>query len=315
MSLLASARGIVALATRHGDLALVGLLVAGIAMMILPLPTRLVDALIGATMALSFAILMVTMYVRTPLEFSAFPTILLFTTLFRVGLNITTTRLILLNADAGEIIQTFGESTGKNLVGYVRYFTDNAMSMGVVSILSFGVTFVLLIDKIYTMVNRFYHAGPGKIYIRYLKYVAFIVGGILAIAGMVFFIGRFNSFSAKLLNLPAIGYVGRVVKLLVPIAVIFGVMFSIIKFIPNCKVRTSSCLLGAGVGTVGIWVLGFIFQFIVRRSVKYSVIYGSLATLLFFFMFLSYLWKIVFSAVIASYVHQKIAESKAVKTE
>ena len=213
------------------------------------------------------------------------------------------------------IIQTFGETTGKNLVGYVRYFTDNAMSMGVVSILSFGVTFVLLIDKIYTMVNRFYHAGPGKIYIRYLKYVAFIVGGILAIAGMVFFVGRFNSFSAKLLNLPAIGYVGKVLRLLVPVAVIFGVMFSIIKFIPNCKVRTSSCLLGAGVGTVGIWVLGFIFQFIVRRSVKYSIIYGSLATLLFFFMFLSYLWKIVFSAVIASYVHQKIAESKAVKTE
>ena len=145
--------------------------------------------------------------------------------------------------------------------------------------------------------------------------MAFIVGGILAIAGMVFFVGRFNSFSAKLLNLPAIGYVGKVLRLLVPVAVIFGVMFSIIKFIPNCKVRTSSCLLGAGVGTAGIWILGFIFQFIVRRSVKYSIIYGSLATLLFFFMFLSYLWKIVFSAVIASYVHQKIAESKAVKTE
>ena len=51
-------------------------------------------------------------------------------------------------------------------------------------------------------------------------------------------------------------------------------------------------------------VLSKVFQFVVSWSVKYSVIYGSLATLLFFFMFLSYLWKIIFAAVIVSYVHQ-----------
>lgn len=102
MSLFSDARNIVSLTTRHSDLALVGLLVAVIALMIMPLPTALVDTLIGANLALSFAIMMMTMYVRTPLEFSSFPTMLLFTTLFRVGLNITTTRLILLNADAGE---------------------------------------------------------------------------------------------------------------------------------------------------------------------------------------------------------------------
>ena len=100
MSLFSDARNIVSLTTRHSDLALVGLLVAVIALMIMPLPTALVDTLIGANLALSFAIMMMTMYVRTPLEFSSFPTMLLFTTLFRVGLNITTTRLILLNADA-----------------------------------------------------------------------------------------------------------------------------------------------------------------------------------------------------------------------
>ena len=208
------------------------------------------------------------------------------------------------------IIQTFGESTGKNLVGYIRYFTDNAMSMGVVSILSFGVTFVLLIDKIYSMVNKFYHAGPGKIYIRYLKYIAFIVGGILTIVLMVFFIGRFNSVAVKLRKLPALDFFGNALKVVVPIAVIFGVVFSIIKFIPNCKVAGKSALLGAGVGTAGVWILGFAFQFIVRRSVKYSIIYGSLATLLFFFMFLSYLWKIIFSSVIVSYVHQDLAAKK-----
>lgn len=61
MSLFSDARNIVSLTTRHSDLALVGLLVAVIALMIMPLPTALVDTLIGANLALSFAIMMMTM--------------------------------------------------------------------------------------------------------------------------------------------------------------------------------------------------------------------------------------------------------------
>ena len=117
MTLLARASGIVSSITRHNDIAMVALLVIVITLMIVPLPTPLVDTLIGANLTLSFMMLMMAMYVKTPLEFSSFPTMLLFTTLFRVGLNITTTRLILLQADAGEIIYTFGEfATGSNFV-------------------------------------------------------------------------------------------------------------------------------------------------------------------------------------------------------
>jgi type III secretion protein V len=135
VNVLATARGIVSRTTKHSDLALVGLLVAVIALMIMPLPTFLVDTLIGANMSLSFAILMMTMYVKTPLEFSSFPTMLLFTTLFRVGLNITTTRLILLNADAGEIIQTFGEFAlgGNFVVGAVVFLILTIVQFLVIS--------------------------------------------------------------------------------------------------------------------------------------------------------------------------------------
>ncbi|MDR3037795.1 MAG: type III secretion system export apparatus subunit SctV [Candidatus Adiutrix sp.] len=118
-----NARRTVGLITRHNDLTLVALMVAVIALMILPLPTPLVDALIGANLAMSFVMLMLSMYVKGPLAFSSFPTLLLFTTLFRVGLNITTTRLILLQADAGEIIFTFGEFAvgGNFIVGAVVF--------------------------------------------------------------------------------------------------------------------------------------------------------------------------------------------------
>ena len=117
MSFMDKASRGVGFMTRNNDLAMVALLVMVITLMIVPLPTWLVDTLIGVNMTLSFLMLMMSMYVKTALDFSSFPTMLLFTTLFRVGLNITTTRLILLQADAGEIIYTFGDfALGGNFV-------------------------------------------------------------------------------------------------------------------------------------------------------------------------------------------------------
>ena len=117
MSLMEKASRGVGMMTRHNDITMVMLLVVVVALMIVPLPTPLVDTLIGVNMTLSFLMLMMSMYVKTALDCSSFPTMLLFTTLFRVGLNIATTRLILLQADAGEIIFTFGDfALGGNFV-------------------------------------------------------------------------------------------------------------------------------------------------------------------------------------------------------
>ena len=122
-ALMNNAKQTVGLITRHTDLVLVALTVAVLTLMIIPLPTPLIDTLIGANLCLSFVMLMMSMYVKGPLFFSSFPTMLLFTTLFRVGLNIATTRLILLQADAGEIIFTFGEFAiaGNFVVGAVVF--------------------------------------------------------------------------------------------------------------------------------------------------------------------------------------------------
>src|SRR5690606_33544222 len=93
------------------------LIVCIIFMMILPLPTWLIDALIALNMCLSATLLLVAMYLPNPLAFSAFPSVLLVSTLFRLAISIATTRLILLNGDAGHIIYTFGNFVvGGNLV-------------------------------------------------------------------------------------------------------------------------------------------------------------------------------------------------------
>jgi type III secretion protein V len=107
----------VLLLTSRNDLVLAVLLVSIIFMMILPMPTWLVDVLIGINITVSAMLLMVAMYLPSPLSFSSFPSVLLITTLFRLGISIATTRLILLQGDAGHIIFTFGNFVvGGNLV-------------------------------------------------------------------------------------------------------------------------------------------------------------------------------------------------------
>ncbi len=99
---------------RNSDLLLSLGVVAILAMMILPLPAFLVDMLLATSFSLSLIILFVALQARRPIEFSTFPSILLFVTLFRLALNIATTRRILLHgneghAAAGQVVKSFGE--------------------------------------------------------------------------------------------------------------------------------------------------------------------------------------------------------------
>lgn len=99
------------------DLMLAVMLLAVVFMMILPLPPLLLDLLIALNITIAVVLLMMSVYVVSPLHFSVFPSVLLVTTLFRLALSISTTRMILLEADAGQIVQTFGDFVvGGNLV-------------------------------------------------------------------------------------------------------------------------------------------------------------------------------------------------------
>ena len=94
------------------DLAVAAYLVAALAMMIIPIPSWLLDILLACNIALGFTILFTAMFAKEVLDMSFFPTILLFTTIFRIALNISSTRLILTTGDPGEVVQTFGNYVG-----------------------------------------------------------------------------------------------------------------------------------------------------------------------------------------------------------
>jgi len=108
---------------RRSDALLAGAVVGIVAMMIIPLPSMLLDVLIVLNITFSLTILLVSLNIREPLEFSAFPPLLLIATLFRLGLNVSAARLILLNAHAGDVISAFGKVVvgGNTVVGIVVF--------------------------------------------------------------------------------------------------------------------------------------------------------------------------------------------------
>jgi flagellar biosynthesis protein FlhA len=97
--------------------------VAILAVLVLPIPAPLLSALLAVNLAVSLLILLVCIYAKEPLEFNAFPSLLLITTMMRLGLNVASTRLILLTGEGGSVIETFGHFViGGNLVVGVVIF-------------------------------------------------------------------------------------------------------------------------------------------------------------------------------------------------
>ncbi len=94
-----------------------------VVMLIIPMPTVLLDVLISSNITFTVVVLLTTMHVKRPLDFSAFPTLLLVATMFRLALNVSATRLILLHAYAGTVIESFGHFVvgGSLVVGLVVF--------------------------------------------------------------------------------------------------------------------------------------------------------------------------------------------------
>jgi len=107
-----------------------------ILMIIIPLPSGMLDVMLTLNIALSVVIFLITMYIKEPLEFSVFPSMLLITTLFRTSLNFSSTRLILGKGDAGKVVDTFG-----------NFVTGGNMAVGIVMFLILVVVQFMVITK------------------------------------------------------------------------------------------------------------------------------------------------------------------------
>src|SRR3954470_16804139 len=108
---------------RQGDLWLVIGVFATILVLILPIPPLALDMFLAISIGMSLLILLIILYVEEPADFTSFPTLLLFVTLFRLALNVASTRLILLDGYAGHLIEAFGNFVvrGNYVVGFVVF--------------------------------------------------------------------------------------------------------------------------------------------------------------------------------------------------
>ncbi|PTL80493.1 type III secretion system export apparatus subunit SctV [Vitiosangium sp. GDMCC 1.1324] len=109
--------------SKYSDIVLACVVVAIIGMMIVPLPTLLLDVLLTLNISISVVLLLISLYVPQALRLSVFPTLLLITTMYRLALTISTTRLILLTGDPGEVVEAFGHFVvqGNFVVGLVIF--------------------------------------------------------------------------------------------------------------------------------------------------------------------------------------------------
>ena len=120
---MGSREGFLARALQQSDIMLAVGIILLIGMMLVPLPPVMLDILLTLNIALSLSVLLVSMYVARPLDFSVFPSLLLVATLYRLALNVSSTRLILLHASAGRVIEAFGHFVvgGDLVVGMIVF--------------------------------------------------------------------------------------------------------------------------------------------------------------------------------------------------
>ena len=120
---------------RYADIGLAVLVMLVVGMMIIPVPTPILDVLLVMNISISVIMLLISMYIPQALKLASFPTIILVTTMFRLSLNVSSTRLILLHAHAGDVIESFGKFVvqGNFVVGAVIFLVLMLVNFLVIS--------------------------------------------------------------------------------------------------------------------------------------------------------------------------------------
>lgn len=123
------------LLSKHSDIVLAVLVIAVLGMIIVPLPPFLLDIFLTISISIAVIILLVSLYITDALKLASFPTILLITTLYRLALNISTTRLVLSQGYAGEVVEAFGNfvASGNFVVGIVLFLIITLVNFIVVA--------------------------------------------------------------------------------------------------------------------------------------------------------------------------------------
>lgn len=200
------------------------------------------------------------------------------------------------------IVKMLVPTMHQDFLDYINSFINNSKTLGIAGLLVFAVTSISLIDSISENFNAVWGSSNRRSFIaKFTSYSSVIVFGTLFI-GTSFAIS--HPIRALLSRLPEVLFLFRWVMLLLPSILIFTTFMLMISAIPAGKVRIKSSILGALSGTI-LWDLArWIFVNGTNYVIRMSVIYGSLAAIPIFLLWLYIIWLVVLSSLEITYVHQ-----------
>ncbi|MCK5155308.1 MAG: YihY family inner membrane protein [Spirochaetales bacterium] len=203
-------------------------------------------------------------------------------------------------------VEQFGTVAGAEIADLLDGFIRNAGGLGVLGLVSFLVTSVFLINRVWITINQIYHTPRNRNRIaRFAQFITVLIIGTLLL-------GAYFSVTSLLSNwfLNLVGsniltqWFFRLLALIGPWVLIWLVLFMLIFWVPSTKVKLKSALIGSICGTIAFQIANAVFSNVVIRIVNYSIIYGSLSSILIVLFWVFFLWIIIFGAVEIAYVHQ-----------
>lgn len=201
----------------------------------------------------------------------------------------------------------FGEVAGNQLVQMIAQYSLNASGLGVVGLVSFIITSILLINKVWAVINQIYRTASTNMNFvrRSLGFLTILIVGAMLLGAYISVKSLLSSWVVRILGWPVFENLPVVLlRFLVPWAIGWLFIFLMIVVAPNAKVSGVSAALGAFVGTLGMYVVNYLFSTLISKALSYSVIYGSFAAVFLFLLWVYMIWVVILAAVEVSYVHQ-----------
>lgn len=190
------------------------------------------------------------------------------------------------------------------IIAYIDQFTSNASKLGMVSVIFFALTAVMLLDNIEKNFNEIWAVSrKRKFFNKMTSYTTFLLFGSLLIGASFSITAKIKS-ALKLDGILEVGFFSKVSLWLFPLGLSFLAFLLMYYAIPFTKVKFKSAAIGAFIGSA-MWEIGKnAFSHSVGSSVKYSAIYGSIALIPIFLVWLYITWMIVLIGLEITYTHQ-----------
>jgi len=198
-----------------------------------------------------------------------------------------------------------GTELSHSLVSMISGYSTNAMTLGIFGIVSFMITGMFLVNKIYAVINQIFRTRPRSGMMKRFSMILMflIVFGFVAALLFAFSYNMQNQVNAKLTGIDTT-FMQRINNRIIPWALLYVLFLVVLKAIPNAKVKFTSANVAAITGTIAMIISSHIFKTVIVTSVMHSVIYGSLASFFFALLYLYIFWYIVICIAEICYIHQ-----------